>query len=112
MCEMCLLWQGRRRRRGTVTYGHDEQRAPNGTRAMCGCCREYIDSYLRENSPQKMCGRGSTVTAMQEWTEVLRLGHAIGNGKLKTKGWVPGLARREARTSARRPRIFSPRKGT
>jgi hypothetical protein len=68
-----------------LTYGHDDQRALNGTLAMCGCCREYIDNYLPENAPQKMCGRGSTITALQEWTEVLRLGHEIGNGKLKTK---------------------------
>jgi len=57
---------------------------------MCGCCREYIDNYLRENAPQKMCGRESAVTALQEWTEVLRLEHGIGNGELKTKGCVPG----------------------
>ena len=95
-----------------LTFGHDEQRAPNGTRAMCGSCREYIDGYLRANSPQKMCGRGSTVTAMQEWLEVLRLGHTIGNGKLKTKGWMPGSVVVRAEDEHTQAKDFFLRKGT
>jgi hypothetical protein len=94
-----------------LTYGHDEQRAPNGTRAMCGCCREYIDTYLRENVPQKMCGRGTAVSALQEWTEVLRLGHEIGNGELKTKGWVAESLPSLAGVERKKAKEFFPSEG-
>ena len=111
MCEMCLLWHDNEDAGCILTFGHDEQRAPNGTRAMCGSCREYIDGYLRAKSPQKMCGRGSTVTAMQEWLEVLRLGHAIGNGKLKTKGWMPGSVVVRAEDERAQAKDFFPTEG-